>query len=79
MKPITCRVVARHHHAAVGDSEDASIGKGSPREQLLRRRLNRIADLARRIVETARLNPQTPASALVEPLTGLLEEATVST
>ena len=77
MKPIACRVVARHHHAA--DPEDASIGKGSPREQLLRRRLDRIAHLARRIVETARLNPQTPASALVEKLTGLLEEATLST
>lgn len=77
MKSITCRVVARHRHehAAVVDNDDERISKGSPREQLLRRPLDTIAGLARRMLDKARVNPQTPASALVSELVRIVEEA----
>lgn len=75
MKPITCRVVARHRHTLVSaDEHDEGIGKGSPREQLLRARLDRIAALARRMLDQARVNPQTPVSGLVSELTRIVEE-----
>ena len=77
MKPITCRVVARHHHqrAAVVAEQHDTIGNGSPKEQLLRARLDRIGALARRMLDQARVNPQTPASGLVSELTRIVDEA----
>jgi hypothetical protein len=48
---------------------------GSSTERLLRQRLSRIAYLARRMVEQARVNPQTPASGLVAELVRIADEA----
>lgn len=73
----TARVLARHRQELVlVVAKDAEgIGKGSPQQQLLCARLDRIAALARRMVDQARVNPQTPASGLVFELTRIVEEA----
>lgn len=76
MNPLACRVVARHRHTLVSaDEHDEGIGKGSPREQILRARLDRIVALARRMVENARAMPQRPVSGLVADLASILDEA----
>jgi hypothetical protein len=62
---LTQRVLARHVVAATG----------TPEEQLLRARLGRIADTARRLMEDARHRPQMPMSAIVEDLRMIVDEA----
>ena len=47
---------------------------GTPEEQILRKRLDRIGDLARRMVERARVNPQAPVSGIVEHLQRMLAQ-----
>jgi hypothetical protein len=59
----------------VDAEHDEGIAKGSPEEQLLRARLDRIAALARRMLDQARLQPQNPASGLVSDLTMIVDEA----
>jgi hypothetical protein len=76
MNLTAARVVARHRHALVtADEHDEPIGKGSPREQLLRARLDRIAAHARRMVDEARVNPQAPVSRIVGELVRIVDEA----
>jgi hypothetical protein len=41
----------------MGDEYGSRTAGGTPEEQILRQRLDRIADLARRVVERARVNP----------------------
>lgn len=48
---------------------------GTPEERLLRARLERIAHLARRLVEDARVQPQKPSVALVEDLVRIVDQA----
>jgi hypothetical protein len=61
---VTHRVLARHLAAT-----------GTPVEQLLRARLERIGAIARRLLEDARLRPQQPLSAIVEDLVMVVEQA----
>ena len=76
-RTLTCGVLARHRQertvAVAGP--DCTIGKSSPREQLLRQRLDSIADLTRRIVDRVRINPQAPVSGIVGQLVRIVDEA----
>lgn len=58
-----------------GDEHRARTAGGTPEEQLLRARLERIADLARRVVDRARVNPQAPVSGIVGELVRINDEA----
>jgi hypothetical protein len=48
---------------------------GSPEEKILRQRLERIENLARRMVENARLQPQSAASAFISELLRIVDDA----
>lgn len=84
---LTARVLARYRDGAlaVGDVRSLDVSDdehgtrtaagGRPEEQILRQRLDRIADLARRVIERARVNPQAPASSMVEQLVRLVDVA----
>lgn len=82
----SARVLARHVYGAiilrdvrsldVSDEEHgARTAAGGAEEQILRQRLERIADLARRMVEGARVNPQAPVSGIVGELVRIVEDA----
>ena len=82
----TARVLARHRHGAnvlrdvpatidlIADEHGTRKG-GTPEEQILRQRLERIAVLARRMVENARVEPQMPVSAIVAELVRIVQES----
>lgn len=61
----------------IGDEHGTRIAGvgGSPEEQILRQRLDRIAERARRMVDTARVNPQAPVSRIVGELVRIIDEA----
>jgi hypothetical protein len=47
---------------SVGDGNGSRTAGGTPEEQILRQRLERIAERARRMADKARINPQAPVS-----------------
>jgi hypothetical protein len=83
--PTVARVLTRHLRGgmAIGDlltttfdhQHSARLAGGSPEEQILRQRLDRIAVLARRMVENARVRPQVPVSGVVAELVRIVDEA----
>lgn len=59
----------------ISGEHGARMAGGTPEEHILRQRLERIAVLARRMVENARVNPQAPVSGIVEELVRIVDEA----
>lgn len=59
----------------IGGEHGARVAGGTPEEQILRQRLDRIAVLARRMVENARVQPQAPVSGIVAELVRIVDEA----
>jgi hypothetical protein len=57
------------------DEHGSRTAAGTPEEQILRQRLERIAVLARRMVENARVKPQMPVSGIVGELVRIVDEA----
>lgn len=59
----------------IGDEHRARTAGGTPEEQILRQRLERLADLARKMVENARVKPQMPVSGIVAELVRMVDDA----